>query len=101
MKIMNENRQLLNLVKYPIITDKATKNIEDNVYCFAVKLKANKNDIKKAIEYIFNVKIKKINTLKKTKKNKRIGKFTGSLPQYKKVIIKLNHNYSIDLFKDN
>jgi len=95
------SKQLLNLIKYPIITDKTTKAIEENVYYFAVEKKANKIQIKKAVEYIFNVKVKKINTLNQPKKSKTIGRFKGYLCQYKKAIIKLDSQSKINLFEEN
>nr|QCI06636.1 ribosomal protein L23 [Erythroglossum lusitanicum] len=97
----NKIIQLLDLIKYPIITDKTTKLIENNIYCFAVSKKANKNNIKQAIEYIFNVKIKKINTLNNPPKIKSVGKFKGKITQNKKAIIQLYNEYTINLFEDN
>nr|QCI08040.1 ribosomal protein L23 [Plumaria plumosa] len=97
----NHTRQLLDLIKQPIITDKTTKSLEENVYCFAVQRKAKKNQIKQAIEYIFNVKVKNINTLNQPVKKKNVGKFQGQLTQYKKAIIKLHSGYTINLFDEN
>nr|QCI08431.1 ribosomal protein L23 [Ptilothamnion sphaericum] len=101
MKTNNINKYFFNIIKYPIITDKTSKNIEDNIYWFAVDKKSNKTDIKKAIEYIFDVKIKKINTLNKAKKKKSVGKFQGYKTQYKKAIIQLHNKYKINLFDTN
>nr|YP_009399146.1 ribosomal protein L23 [Taenioma perpusillum]ARW68543.1 ribosomal protein L23 [Taenioma perpusillum] len=95
------NIHFLNLLKYPIITDKATKSIEDNVYYFAFDKKANKIEIKQTIEHVFKVKIQKINTLKKPLKVQRIGKFKGYKTQYKTAIIKLYKEYKIDLFQND
>jgi len=95
------NINFLDLLKYPIITDKATKLIEDNVYYFAFDKKANKIDMKQAIENVFNVKVQKINTLNKPRKIKRIGKFKGYKKQYKTAIIRLYKEYKIDLFQNN
>nr|YP_009326672.1 ribosomal protein L23 [Membranoptera platyphylla]AMJ16929.1 ribosomal protein L23 [Membranoptera platyphylla] len=102
MTIETQNhRKLTELIKYPIITDKTTKNIEDNIYYFAVDKKANKNNIKEAIEYIFNVKVTKVNTLSQPKKIKKVGKFRGYISQYKKAIIKLDNKYTINLFEES
>ena len=95
------NHELLDFIKYPIITDKTTKEIEENIYVFAVSKKANKLEVKKAIEYTFNVKVKKINTLNIPIKVRKVGKFTGTTKQYKKAIIKLHNNYKINLFDNN
>nr|YP_009774045.1 50S ribosomal protein L23 [Caulacanthus okamurae]QIZ74662.1 50S ribosomal protein L23 [Caulacanthus okamurae] len=96
-----EESILLNLIKYPIITDKSTKLLEENQYSFAVDRKANKINIKRAIEYIFNVKVKKINTSNTPIKKKRVGKFTGIKTRYKKAIISLDEKDNINLFSDD
>lgn len=101
MKKNNNNRYLLHLIKHPIITDKTSKNLEDNIYWFAVEKKSDKHDLKKAIEYIFDVKIKKINTLNQPKKKKHVGKFHGYVSQYKKAVVKLHDKYTINLFNTN
>nr|WGH13043.1 ribosomal protein L23 [Echinothamnion sp.] len=88
------------IIKYPVITDKATKNIENNSYCFKVTKNSNKTDIKATIEKTFNVKVKKINTLSIPQKTKTIGKFKGKTTQYKKAIIQLEKEYTIKLFED-
>nr|YP_009395830.1 ribosomal protein L23 [Herposiphonia versicolor]ARW64810.1 ribosomal protein L23 [Herposiphonia versicolor] len=88
------------IIRYPIITDKTTKDIENNKYYFKVTKNSNKNDIKKTIEYIFNVKIKKINTINYAPKSKTIGKFKGKLTQYKKAVVKLHKEDTIKLFDD-
>ena len=55
-------RQIIDLIKYPIITDKATRLLELNQYTFATDIKANKEQIKAAIEYLFQVKVIAVNT---------------------------------------
>ena len=92
---------LLDLIKYPIITDKTTKLIEENQYSFAVDRRASKTDIKKAIEYIFNVNVKHINTCNSPNKKKRVGKFIGKKANYKKAFITLHEGYNITLFSEN
>lgn len=94
-------KNLFDTIKYPVITDKTTKLLENNQYCFAVRPNTNKNDIKIAIEYIFNVKVKKINTLHFPIKKRRVGKFIGKKPHYKKAIVTLHKNNQIILFPEN
>lgn len=96
-----DKSQVFNILKKPIITDKTTKYLEENKYCFTVSKNTKKTDIKKAIEYIFNVKVKTINTLNMPPKKRSIGKFTGNIARYKKAIIELHDNYTINLFSDN
>ena len=94
-------RKLIDLVKYPIITDKATKLLELNQYTFAIDPKSSKPQLKSAIEYLFNVKVVSINTLNPPIKQRRIGKFIGNKPRYKKAIITLASGNSINLFSEN
>lgn len=88
----------LDIVKYPIITDKATRLIEENQYSFFVDPKAKKNIIKQAIEYIFDVQVIKVNTFHPPKKRKTLGKFIGYKAHYKRAIVKLASGNSINLF---
>nr|YP_009399549.1 ribosomal protein L23 [Dictyomenia sonderi]ARW69155.1 ribosomal protein L23 [Dictyomenia sonderi] len=88
------------IIKYPVITDKTTKDVENNIYCFKVTKKSNKNQIKATVEEVFNVKIKKINTLNMPQKIKTVGRFKGKTTQYKKAIIQLYKEYKIELFEN-
>lgn len=92
--------ELIDIIKRPILTDKSTRMFEDNQYCFAVTKNAKKNEIKKAIEYIFDVEVIKINTLNLPLKKRTVGRFTGHKPQFKKAIIKLKPEDKIDLFPE-
>nr|YP_009399962.1 ribosomal protein L23 [Tolypiocladia glomerulata]ARW69781.1 ribosomal protein L23 [Tolypiocladia glomerulata] len=88
------------IIKYPIITDKTTKSIENNIYYFRVTKQSNKKDIKKVIEKVFNVKVKRINTLKDPIKTKTIGRFKGKKTTYKRAVIELYKEYNINLFNE-
>lgn len=101
MKITKKQRRIIDTVKYPIITDKTTRSIEDNIYYFAVAKQSNKYEIKQAIEYIFSVKIIKINTVNSPPKHKKVGKFNGRIARHKKAIVKLDEKSKINLFEDN
>lgn len=91
----------IQIIRYPIITDKATRLLETNQYSFVVDRCSNKPSIKTAIEYLFNVKILKVNTCRLPRKKKRVGKYLGWKPQYKKAIITLAEGDVIDLFTEN
>ena len=67
------------VVKYPIITDKATRLLENNQYTFVVDRSSDKITIKSAIEYLFNVKVTKVNTCHLPRKQKRVGKYVGHI----------------------
>lgn len=90
-----------NTIKYPIITDKATRLLENNQYSFIVDRYSNKNNIKEAIEYLFKVKVIKINTCRLPRKKKRVGKYIGWKSQYKKAIVRLSDGDTINLFTEN
>ena len=98
---LNFYRSNAQIIKYPIITDKATRLLENNQYSFIVDRYSNKIVIKSAIEYLFNVKVIKINTCNLPKKKKRVGKYIGWKPQYKKAIVTLSDGDLINLFTDN
>jgi len=89
------------IIKYPIITDKATRLLENNQYSFIVDRYSDKITIKLAIEYLFNVKVVKVNTCRLPRKKKRVGKYIGWKPQYKKAIVSLAEGDIINLFTEN
>ena len=96
--ISNNNAQI---IKYPIITDKATRLLENNQYSFVVDRYSDKIAIKAAIEHLFDVKVIKINTCRLPRKKKRVGKYIGWKPQYKKAIVTLSEGDMINLFTDS
>ena len=95
------SRSNADIIKYPIITDKAIRLTETNKYSFIVDWYSNKSDIKTAIEELFNVKIIKINTCRLPRKKKRVGKYIGWKSQYKKAIVTLDEGDTINLFTDS
>jgi len=101
IKSLSFNRSSNDIIKYPIITDKATRLLENNQYSFIVNPKSDKLTIKEAIEYLFNVKVTKVNTCKLPRKQKRIGKYIGWKPQYKKAIVTLSEGDTINLFTES
>jgi len=98
-------RPLIDIIKYPIITEKTTLLIESNQYSFAVDRKADKASIKAAIEQLFDVKVVSVNTLSQPSKFRRGAtpnstRTLGKKANYKKAIIKLAPENSINLFED-
>ena len=91
----------IDLIKYPVTTIKTNLLLENNQYTFLVDPKLDKISIKKAIEFLFDVKVIKINSCNLPKKKRRVGQFVGVRPRYKKVIIKLAKDNKIDLFSEN
>ena len=97
----NFSRSYAQIIKYPIITDKATRLLENNQYTFVVDWYSNKSTIRNAIEYLFEVKVVKINTCHLPRKKKRVGRSIGYKPRYKKVIVTLSKDDVINLFTDS
>jgi large subunit ribosomal protein L23 len=83
---MNDYRDI---IIAPVITEKAAVEEQNGKYTFKVSTKANKTQIKQAIEKIFNVKVESVNTLNSHPKKRRVGKYTGMTNKYKKAIVKL------------
>lgn len=82
-------RKLPDLVRRPIVTEKATRLMEENKYTFEVNPKATKPEIKAAIENLFEVKVVQVNTHRPPRKKRRVGKFIGFKPHYKRAIVTL------------
>ena len=91
---MNNYRDI---IKAPIITEKTAALNENNVVTFSVDVKANKTQIKQAIEAIFNVKVESVNTINVHPRKKRVGRYSGYTNKVKKAIVKLKEGSSIEL----
>ena len=86
-------------IEAPIITEKSNKMIEaSNTYTFMVAKKANKIEIKKAIEEIFNVTVLRVNTINVRRKFKRMGQYEGYKKAYKKAYVTIAKGEKIDAF---
>lgn len=79
----------------PIITEKTNAMESEGKYAFKVDVRANKTQIKQAIEQIFNVKVESVNTSNSHPKDRRVGKYTGKTNKYKKAIVKLAEGNTI------
>ena len=98
--IQSNQQDLLSIVKYPILTEKTIRLIEQNQYSFAVDRKADKTAIKSSVEQLFDVKVVSVNTSLQALKKRRVGKFIGKKTQYKRAIVTLAPENSITLFED-
>ncbi|MBU2551579.1 MAG: 50S ribosomal protein L23 [Proteobacteria bacterium] len=84
----------------PLITEKSTLQKEmNNQIAFEVHPKANKIEIKKALELAFKVKVVGIRTMNMDGKRKRVGRFVGRRPHWKKAVVKLAPGQSIEFFE--
>lgn len=80
------------IIKKPVITEESTELMEEKKYVFEVDPKANKTEIKQAVESIFNVKVIKVNTTKMPRKPKTFGRHSGYTALRKKAFVKLSED---------
>jgi large subunit ribosomal protein L23 len=78
------------IIKRPIITEQTSDFMANKRYVFEVDLKANKTEIKNAIQQIFKVKVASVNTLRMPAKPKRYGRYNGYTSEWKKAIVQLS-----------
>nr|YP_010930407.1 ribosomal protein L23 [Ochrosphaera neapolitana]WKK50135.1 ribosomal protein L23 [Ochrosphaera neapolitana] len=90
---------LIDLLKYPLLTEKTIRLLEQNQYSFAVPVKADKGLIKTAVESLFDVKVLAVNTSIQPIKKRRVGRFFGKKAQVKRAIVTLSPEDSITFFE--
>ncbi len=84
------------IIKHIIVTEETQRlEREDNAMVFAVDKKATKTEIKAAIQAIFGAKVRKVNTMHVMPKTRRVGRFTGKLPAYKKAIVRFDSSFDL------
>jgi large subunit ribosomal protein L23 len=87
------------IIKRPIITEKSMLLVEEqNKYTFSVDKRANKVQIKKAVEELFDVKVKKVHKIKTAPKKKRVGQYSGFKAEVVKAIVTLEKDNKIEIF---
>jgi len=88
------------IIKKPLITEKTTRLKEShNQYAFEVDRRANKIEIKRAVEQLFRVKVRQVNVSKVHGKVKRLGKNVGRRSDWKKALVSLEEGQRIDFFE--
>jgi large subunit ribosomal protein L23 len=78
------------IIKRPVISEKSSELMGNNTYVFEVDKRANKTEIKLAIQEIFKVKVDKVNTMIVPAKPKRYGRYSGYTSEWKKAIVSLS-----------
>ena len=91
------NTKYLEIIKSPVVTEKAAVLQECGTYSFYVAPKANKTEIKDAIEKIFKVTVVDVRTINVHPRKKRVGRYTGLTNRKKKAIVKLADGQSINV----
>jgi large subunit ribosomal protein L23 len=88
------------IIRIPLVSEKSTSmRINENKYVFKVDKKANKLEIKRAIEELFKVEVEDVATMMMHGKPKRLGRFEGRRPDWKKAIVRLKKGETIELFE--
>ena len=95
------SKRLADVIRKPVITEKATTALDLNQYTFEVDHRASKPDIKAAVESMFNVKVIGINTMNPPRRSRRVGQFSGKRSQVKKAIVRLAEGDKIQLFPES
>lgn len=93
-------QDLRDIIKRPVITENSADLMAEKKYTFEVDKKANKTQIKQAVELAFDVKVEKVNTMNVKGKFKRMGRYGGYRSDRKKAIIQLTaDSKELDFFE--
>ncbi|WP_249872542.1 50S ribosomal protein L23 [Oceanobacillus saliphilus] len=93
-------KDVRDVIKRPVITENSADLMADKKYTFEVSPKANKTEIKDAVETIFGVKVEKVNTMNVKGKFKRMGRYGGYRSDRKKAIVQLTEDSKeLDFFE--
>jgi len=96
-KVKISHERMYELVRSPFITEKSTRGSEHNQVTFRVPLDATKPEIRAAIEALFKVKVKAVNTIRVAGKLKRFRGRPGTRSDFKKAIVSLVEGQTIDV----
>lgn len=94
MRLLNHD-----IIIRPIITEKSSRLMERNQYTFEVHPRANKIQIRNAVQDIFKVKVEKVHTMRIHPKPKRMGMFVGKSRSWKKAIVSVQQGQKIEFFE--
>ena len=87
------------VLRRPLITEKATLLQEGNKYCFEVGSEATKPQVKEAVERAFKVKVVKVNVMTVPGKTRRMGRRQVTTPSWKKAVVSLEPGQKITFFE--
>jgi large subunit ribosomal protein L23 len=90
--------RLYQIIRQPVITEKGTDDTADrNAYHFRVPVNANKVEIRQAVETLFKVKVRAVNTMRVGGKVRRRGYSAGQTPDWKKALVTLREGDTIEI----
>jgi len=88
------------VIQRPLMTEKSTIGREEqNLVTLAVDPRANKHEIRRAVESLFDVQVLEVRTMRQPRKTRRVGKTSGRKPEWKKAIVRLVEGQSIEFYE--
>ncbi len=88
------------IIRRPVVTEKSSIGREEhNIVTFSVDPRANKHEIARAIEELFEVNVVEVHTMRQPRKKRRVGPKIGHRPEWKKAIVKLAEGQAIEFFE--
>ena len=88
------------MIRRPLVTEKSNIGREaENLVTLAVDPAANKHEVRRAVEQLFDVQVVSVRTMRMPRKSRRVGKFVGRKPEWKKAIVRLAEGHSIEFFE--
>ena len=91
---------LHDIIRRPLLTEKSNiAREEQNIATFAVDPRANKHEIRRAVESLFDVEVLEVRTMRQPRKTRRIGRNIGRRTEWKKAIVQLAEGQSIEFFE--
>jgi large subunit ribosomal protein L23 len=88
------------VIRRPLVTEKSNIGREGaNLVTFAVDPRANKHEIKRAVEALFAVTVLDVRTMRMPRKTRRVGRFVGRKPEWKKALVVLAEGQTIEFFE--
>ena len=90
---------MYSVIRRPLLTEKSLTRSEEGQYAFEVQISAGKDEVRRAVERIFDVRVVSVNTSIQRGKKKRIGRTWGKRPNWKKAVVTLADGQFIDFFQ--
>ena len=91
---------IYDVIRRPLVTEKSNIGREEqNLVTLAVDPRANKHDVRRAVEGLFQVSVLEVRTMRMPRKTRRVGRYRGRKPEWKKAIVRLAEGQSIEFFE--
>jgi large subunit ribosomal protein L23 len=88
------------IIRRPLVTEKSNIGREEtNIVTLAVNPRANKHEIGRAVEQLFNVDVLEVRTMRMPRKSRRVGKYAGRKTEWKKALVRLAEGQTIEFFE--